>query len=474
MADGDIALEVLIKSVLDATGYRMNEQEALKLKAAVGQTATAAVAANAADSAGTEALILKKRELMHVVNALGGQAVPELGRALSTLYVGGGTAAGIFLLVGAFELVRKFISQASDKAKELAATSADIWMSARDASNEALKSAQDFAEAMKKATDESGDLKKALAGSQTVLAAMVDLHKKVLDAVEKEQLAEAAGDKTKEEAIKRRFEDIKGEYDLVAESLKMEQLRADIFQRSFALHMKFREQAEAAEKALEAENRNQAAADAAGRNAGKDEKSLKANLDAKQAELDRFRSGDRTATEILAGKSEHDLLEELAAVQKAFSAYEADAEIVRQHTVATDALTKKKDAAVKQVTENNDAIKDETEQLKTGERVLDVHRESQRRQAAFNAVEQAGGPSAALAGGIGALDAIEHGQRLDAKGVQAYQAFRAVFDSVHGQFDQILAIDERNAALHQSHAQRLAQLEVMFHNLQTQATRPRQ
>ncbi len=465
MSDSNTSLDVLIRSVFDATGYKMNEAEANKLKTAVAQTGAAATAVNEEDAKGTDKLVLKKKELAHVINALGGQAVPELGKALSMLAYGAGPAAAIFLLVGAFELVRKNIAAANEKAKEFIATNVEMWAAARDAANDAAKAAHDFGEAMKPVSDASGDLKTSLAGSQKVLEAMIDLQKKYLDAVEKIQLAEAGGDKAKEEIVKTRFEALKRENDLVAESLKLEQLRMDVFKRANKLGPQLDFKATQAERALEFEQRSRAASDASGRNVGKDEKALKAALDSSEAELERFRSGNRTGPEIFAGKSEHDILLEVSARRAAFEAYERDAAIVKKHTDAVDALTKIKDDAVKESKANKDAIKEETDQIKTGQAVLNVHRSAAGDQAAIDRVTAAGGPSAALAGGFGALNALEHGQRLDQKGQQAYAAFAAVFQSVHGMLDRIIAIDERNAGVHMSAEQRLARLEAIYQQL---------
>jgi hypothetical protein len=112
MADTDTSLEVLIRSVFDATGYRMNEAEAQKLQQTVVKTNAVSMAANEEDAKTTDKLILSKKELKHVIGALGAEAVPELSRALATLAYGNGAVAGIFLLVGAFEMVRKSISEA--------------------------------------------------------------------------------------------------------------------------------------------------------------------------------------------------------------------------------------------------------------------------------------------------------------------------------------------------------------------------
>jgi len=125
MADADSSIEILIKTVLDATGYRMNEAEAQKLKSAVIQTSSASSVANQEDAKGTDKLILSKKELTHVINGLGGQAVPELGRALSSLAYGSGPVAAILLVVGAFQMVRKAVQEAQKADEDFNKTAAN-------------------------------------------------------------------------------------------------------------------------------------------------------------------------------------------------------------------------------------------------------------------------------------------------------------------------------------------------------------
>jgi hypothetical protein len=214
--DSDSTLELLIKTVFDATGYRMNEAEAAKLKTTIGQTSAAAGAANVEDAKGTENLILKKRELMHVVNALGGQAVPELGRALSTLAYGGGAASAVFLIVGVFELVRRKIKEAQQATDDFnkAAANADFaagaqaaataWQSAVAAQEDYKRNLEEIKKGQHGITVELNNQLQVIAATQAANQSKADAEKTLALAKLKED--ELLGRITESQAITRRGE----------------------------------------------------------------------------------------------------------------------------------------------------------------------------------------------------------------------------------------------------------------------------
>lgn len=214
MADSDQALEVLIRSVLDTTGYRMNEAEAQKLKSAVASTSAVTKVANEEDAKTTEKLILSKRELKHVIGALGAEAVPELSRALSMLAYGAGPAAAVFALVGAFEAIRNGIKKSAEAAEEFnrnAATSqfaesaqaaADAWRDAVNAQAEYLRNLEEIKKGAHGLTVELNNQLQLIAAIQAAHQSQSEAEKTLALAKLKED--EVFGRVTESEAIKRR------------------------------------------------------------------------------------------------------------------------------------------------------------------------------------------------------------------------------------------------------------------------------
>lgn len=489
MADNDTSLEVLIKSVLDATGYRMNEAEAAKLKATISQIGTASAVANEEDAAGTEKLTLKKRELMHIVNALGGKAVPELSRALATLAYGGGTVAAIFALVGVFEMVSHAIEAARAKAEEAAA---GAWTAQRDAIQAAASAAQDFADRLDAAKSNTDKLKVSLDLEKAVLDAQIDSHKKLLDAIEKQQMAEAAGDKVREAAIKKRFEDLKAEYDMVAESLKLEQLRDDITNRQISAP-KRKAAALQAESDIEEEQLNPDAAKAAAtiaRLGGKDAlPKLKQAADAAQKvvdsfspeQLERFQNvaNDLTQPEGVRLGAQSELSRHAAATKDVadFNSLDSALAVQRQHDEALKRLGEKLKRAEEARDNNTKAIEDETNQLTSGEAVLNEHRASQRRQHDLEQINKAGGldnSGGIIGGGVAALDALQHGQRLNAIQSEQLATYRALFDLVGGNVVAMVNIARQALAHGVSQQQEIAALRTDFENLRSRSGTPKQ
>src|SRR4051812_10734782 len=88
MADNDSSIEILIKSVLDATGYRMNEAEAAKLQGSLSQTAKATEGLGEANKEGAkhaEKHMVTHRDLHKILHLIGHEAGPEAGAALAGL-----------------------------------------------------------------------------------------------------------------------------------------------------------------------------------------------------------------------------------------------------------------------------------------------------------------------------------------------------------------------------------------------------
>jgi NTP pyrophosphatase (non-canonical NTP hydrolase) len=421
----------------------------------------------------TEKFGLSGRALHQILHLIGRESGPEAEAAIAGVAAAGTGELIIFVLAlqAAFEWMHKI----KEKADQTRDSLVDMAESTRAAMDDAAKSAQDFADAMKSTTDESGELAKALTHSQAILAATVESHKAILAGIEKEQLAEAAGDKAKEDSIKRRFEALGHENDLVAESMKLEQIRDDLTERKFTLGPKLNEKALQAQADLDEEISNRAAADAAGRMKGKDEKKLESAANDARIDLARQKSIAENPNTSGLGKAEAQFqVAQREAAIKAFQDYERDAETVRRHTTTVETLTKAKDAAVNEYKANNAAIKDETEKVKTGEDILKIHRDTVRQQQALDTVDKAGGfanSGKIIGAGVSAIEAYQHGQKLNQSQAEAAATYRALFESVNANVLTMVQIAKDALAHGKSQAQVIAELQRDFANLKSASTR---
>ena len=385
---------------------------------------------------------------------------PGLGESLKALFEP--EVAGVIAVVVGLELLAKAYENHKKHLEEIQAEAAAVWVAQRDAMSDATKSAEDYAASLRKVNDASKDTEANLKSTLTILQAQIDARKKTIDLIEQEQLANAQGDKDREQAIKRRFDDIKREYDLTAESIALEKKRDDLTERQSVLRPKLKEASDQAAADLEEEIGSQDAAAAAGRMKGKDFDKLKTIVDEASETLRKYR--DEGSVSFHSAYRAQETLDQYGPV---FEQYKKDADTVARHTAAVEHLTKAQQQASNTYKENEDAIKSETQEVTTGESVLSIHRTSSRRARDAGLIDAAGGTDAALAGGLSALDTLYQGKKLDAKGQQQYSAMAAVFDQVDGHFDRVLQLLFK---LHQrgaSNEQKLQLLEASVRNLQS-------
>jgi len=469
MAD-DSTLDLLIKLNVIGKADAIAARDLLnETGAAAQQAGNKAISVNADDAKGTDQLVLKKRELAHVINALGGQAIPEMGKALSMLAYGAGPAAAIFALVGAFEMIKHHL----DAVKKAAADVLELkWETMRDSVKDTVESTHNLEDALEKASKPADKIKTAFEAQKALIEAEIADHKKLLDAFEQEELAAAKGDKDKEASIRARYADLKREYDLSAEQLKIDQLSYDIDHRKTE-QFKLRHEFYAAQKAVGAAETDPELMAAQQALKGKDRATLIAANGGDQYSSDvDARIAATKADSSLSFDQAFRRMQKLNA-EKALLEFDKNTQIVAEHTESIRRLKSKVDEADAAAVANTTAITEETSQRDSAIPVLREHQTAAAQQSAIAKVTAAGGVDSALSGGLNAIDALAHGQKLDQKGQQAYQAFRAVFDSVHGQFDKILSLEMSNARLHQSHTQRIAELEAWYKNLLSLATRPK-
>jgi len=116
MSDADASLEILIKSVLDATGYRMNEEEAKKLQGSLGKLSdTTKEGAKAAEKSE-----ISHRALHQILHLIGAEAGPAAGAALSG--VAAAATGGMLFAVMAIRELFEWLHGAAEKAKQFKET----------------------------------------------------------------------------------------------------------------------------------------------------------------------------------------------------------------------------------------------------------------------------------------------------------------------------------------------------------------
>ena len=168
----------------------------------------------------------KTRELHEVLMLISRTSGPGAGAAVGTaaLAMTGGITAAVLAIRELYE----WFDRLQKKAEEVREAQASIWMATQKGIADAAAAADDFNAKLDAAKSKQDDLEKSFEQQKSVLDAMIDQHKKILEAMEQEELAAAQGDKAKEDAIKQRYDDIKKQYDLQAEQEKIDQQRKEL------------------------------------------------------------------------------------------------------------------------------------------------------------------------------------------------------------------------------------------------------
>lgn len=148
------------------------------------------------------------------------EAGPAMGAALAgaMALATGGILSAVFAVRELFN----WIGELQKKAEEFRERQASLWLAAQQGAEDAAGAAQGFADKLEDVNTKSDRLKTTFENQNKLLNAQIDAHKKLLDAIEKEALAAVAGDKEKEAAVRKRFDSMKGEYDLKAERQKID------------------------------------------------------------------------------------------------------------------------------------------------------------------------------------------------------------------------------------------------------------
>lgn len=435
---------------------------------------------------------ISHRALHQVLHLIGRESGPEAAAALSGLAAAG--TGNILLLIMAVKELFEWLKKIHEEEKAAADAIQAKWEATREALSDAAQSADDLEAALTKASKPVDAIKSSFEAQNKLLEAQIEDHKKILEALEKEELAAAKGDKQKEDAIRRRFDDLKKNYDLAAEQQKLDQLQLELVTRRGA-QFQLNDTAFAARQAVV--DAKESPALLAAQNALKDKTGKPLDREALDSDVNRGTAFTDSAKKSLANANE--ILRQLGSegrkpgdpeyeqavalkrdAQKRIDAltdFDKNTEVVRQHTETIRLLNKKSQDADSAAEANTTAITEETAARDTAKSVYDEHAKTAKQESALSAVEKAGGfanSNSIIGGGVRAVDAFQQGQKLTQQQAEQAALFRALFDAVGGNGVTMIGLMKQSLAKHVSQQQEITALQRDFNNLRSRADRPRQ
>jgi hypothetical protein len=367
---------------------------------------------------------IHSREMNRLFHELN-HVVPRLGTLLHSAF--NPTALGIVgatLLIG--QIVEK-MKEAAKRAEELAEAqaqlTADTWIAQRDAAQEAANAANEYAAGLAKAGEKADTLKSHNEAALAVLDAQIEAHKKLIEALEQEQMAEAAGDADKEAAVKARFGNLKTDYDLVAEQTKLEQQKQ--FASQLARKQPHLEDAAAElQRKYEAELGSGSASEAAARLVGKDEKALR-------AKVERLKNAGQDWKQLGMGDF-GELAQKRNIAEYELAEFEKDKAAVEEHERRKKKLQEDRDAAIKARDDNAKAAAQEAQNVRTGVDVFGIHRQSAREMSAVDTYGK----------GVASMEAQSHGAELSKTQQAQIESLKTLFKSIGWDAKQSLALTQ--------------------------------
>ena len=160
------------------------------------------------------------RGLHSALHLIARESGPAAGAAVAaaTALMTGGLLAAVFAVRELFQ----WMESLKKKAEEFRERQAAVWLAAQEGAQAARDAAQEFNDKLDDEAEKLDALKTRFENQKKLNETQIDAHKKLLEAIEKEQLEEAGGDKAKEAAIRKHFADLKQQYDFDAERQKIE------------------------------------------------------------------------------------------------------------------------------------------------------------------------------------------------------------------------------------------------------------
>lgn len=354
---------------------------------------------------------LSHHALHQILHLISHESGPGVGAAMAGIAAAsqGSMLIAIMAVKGLFE----WLERVKKAAEEAAQVKAQAWINQQAAIQAAATSAEDFAKGLDHAKTATAQLEQQFGTEQAVLEAQIEGHKKLLEAIEREQLAAANGNKEKESEVKERFADLKREYDITSELLKLDKERAQLAKLN-AAQGTLEKAADAAEASKEAALKNKGAAALKARVDSQDEKKLKQAYDEAVERIEQSASGPTVEAARAEAESRMGEDEDV----QAFLAYQNDVNALKAHEETVKRLTKAAEKAIKARDENTDAIQKQGEQIDRDTAVSNQHQTDFRQERAIDDVRRLGGEKEipGLVGTVvGNVQALQHGQKLSAQ-----------------------------------------------------------
>jgi hypothetical protein len=303
----------------------------------------------------SEKAMLTHREWHKLLHTFAHVAGPEAGLALSGVATAaiGGFGIALLTVKQLIEFVKKLREESAETQKKIS----EMATETRDAIEESSKTWNEFIERMHAAKDPADQLEASYKRQKEDLTNISEAHKQILDAMEKEEIAAAKGDKSKEDEIKARYDQARA---VTEDSSGAAQIAA---------HQKYIDTLKKRQPDLD-----QAAATAAGDlsflkgnkpvPAGfKIDEDVENNLRTAQRKAqgaaNRAETDDLTLWERIVGKSVQERREELAAANRSLAEYEKNRDALTHYN---DQLTKEGD-----ILKANEAARDKNKNTITTE-----------------------------------------------------------------------------------------------------------
>lgn len=219
-------LEYRITTTKDGSGAKETAQEIDALnKTAQAETRAVGDLGAEAERAGekTAGLKMEARGLHSALFLIASEAGPAAGAAIAgaaSLMTG-----SLLVAVLAVHELFNWIHQLRQESDNFYDEQAALWVAVQNGARDAADSAQAFADKLSDSHDKSDELNVSFSASSRILEAQIEDHKRILKAIEAEQLAAAKGDLAKEAEVRQRFADFNQNFDLQAEQAKIESER---------------------------------------------------------------------------------------------------------------------------------------------------------------------------------------------------------------------------------------------------------
>lgn len=302
---------------------------------------------------------ISHRALHKILHLIAHEAGPEAGAALAGVAVAGGAGLGIAIL--AVKELLEGIHKLREGSEEAQKTISEIGMAMRDSAEESQEVINEYVAKLNETKDPAEKIEASFKRQKAELQDLLEAHNKILEAMEKQELAAAQGDKSKEEEIRSRYEQLKA---AAGQAGELSQLRA---------HEQYIGQLQARQPGLESAA-SAASADLSylksirpvpvGFKIDEEQENKLRTAARESAEfLERVQTGKTTTLENIKGFDPHTAAQQAADAQKALEDYQKNRQALLDYQNAIKTEEKIVDDNTAAREKNKDTIQKETDAL---------------------------------------------------------------------------------------------------------------